>query len=152
MASPTQCTWVWANSGRWTGIPGVLRSMGLQRVRHDLETEQQAPILWLPDAKRQPFGKDHHDGKDWRQDKKGMKEDEMVGWHHLLNVHEFEQTLGNGEGQGSLMCCGTWGSQWVRTNSDWATTTKFSLGERWQRGSRLKFLSLTPPDWAFTKR
>ena len=38
-----------------------------------------------------------------------MTEDEMVGWHHCLSRHEFEQTLGNGEGQGSLVCCGSWG-------------------------------------------
>ena len=47
MASPTQCTWVWANSGRWTGIPGVLRSMGLERVRHDLAIEQYRSAICL---------------------------------------------------------------------------------------------------------
>ena len=46
--------------------------------------------------------------KDWRQEK-GMKEDEMVGWHHQLNGCEFEQTLGDGRGQGSLACCSLWG-------------------------------------------
>ena len=44
-------------------------------------------------------------GKDWGQEKKGVTEDEMVGWHHRLNGREFEQTLGVGEGQGSLVCC-----------------------------------------------
>ena len=44
-------------------------------------------------------------GKDWGQEEKGMTEDEMVGWHHQLNGHEFEQALGDGEGQGSLACC-----------------------------------------------
>ena len=48
-------------------------------------------------------------GKDQRQEEKGMTEDEMVGWHHQLNGHEFEQTLGDGEGQGSLECCSPWG-------------------------------------------
>ena len=47
-------------------------------------------------------------GKDWGKEEKGMTEDEMVGWHHQLNGHEFEQTLGDGEGQGSLMCCSPW--------------------------------------------
>ena len=47
--------------------------------------------------------------KDWRQEEKGTREDEMVGWHHRLNGHEFEQTLGDGEGQGSLVCCSPWG-------------------------------------------
>ena len=48
-------------------------------------------------------------GKDQRQEKKGTKEDEIVGWHHLLNGHEFEQTPRDGEGQGSLVCCSPWG-------------------------------------------
>ena len=48
-------------------------------------------------------------GKDWRNEEKGMTEDEMVGWHHQLNEHEFEQALGDGEGQESLVCCSPWG-------------------------------------------
>ena len=47
-------------------------------------------------------------GKDRRQEEKGMTEDEMVGWHHQLNGHEFERTPGNSEGQGSLVCCSSW--------------------------------------------
>ena len=58
--------------------------------------------LWL-------IGKDLITRKDWRQEEKGMTEDEMVGWHHWLNGHEFEQTLGDGERQGSLACCSPWG-------------------------------------------
>ena len=53
-------------------------------------------------------GKDPHAGKDWRREEKGTTEDEMVGWHHWLSRHEFEQTLGDGEGQGSLACCSPW--------------------------------------------
>ena len=53
------------------------------------------------------IGKDPDARKDWRQEK-GMTEDEMVGWHHWLNVHEFEQALGVGDGKGSLACCGPW--------------------------------------------
>ena len=53
--------------------------------------------------------KDPDAGKDQRQEEKGMTEDEMVGWHHQLNGHEFEQTLGDGEGQGSLACSSPWG-------------------------------------------
>ena len=63
------------------------------------DTEAEAPILWLPDAKSRLIGNDPDVGKDWGQEKKGMREDEMVGWHHWLNGHEFEQTLGDGEGQ-----------------------------------------------------
>ena len=65
--------------------------------------EAEALILWPPDVKRRLIGKDPDAGKDWRQ-KMGTTEDEMVGWHHWLNVHEFEQAPGDGEGQGSLVC------------------------------------------------
>ena len=54
-------------------------------------------------------GKDPDAGKDGGQEEKGAREDEMVGWHHSLNGHEFEQTQGNGEGQGSLASCSPWG-------------------------------------------
>ena len=64
--------------------------------------EAEAPIFWPPDAKGQLIGKDPDAGKDCRQEKKGTTEDEMVGWHHRLNGHEFEQTPGDDEGQGSL--------------------------------------------------
>ena len=53
--------------------------------------------------------KDPDAGKDWSQEEKGMTEDEMVGWHHWLDGHEFEETLGDGEGQGSLAYCSPWG-------------------------------------------
>ena len=59
------------------------------------------PVLWPSDAKSQLFGKDPDAGKDWRQEVKEMTEDEMVGWHHWLNGHEFEQIPGDSEGQGS---------------------------------------------------
>ena len=50
-----------------------------------------------------------HSGRDWRQEEKGMTEDEMAGWHHWLNGHEFEWTLGVGDGQGGLVCSNSWG-------------------------------------------
>ena len=67
----------------------------------------ETSILWLPDAKTWLLGKDPGAGKDWRQEEKGTTEDEMVGWHHLLNRHEVEQALGVGDGQGGLACCGS---------------------------------------------
>ena len=73
------------------------------------DAEAETPVLWPPDAKNWLIGKDPDAGKDWRQEKKGMTEDEMVGWHHWLNGHEFEQSLGGGDGQGSLACCSPWG-------------------------------------------
>ena len=54
------------------------------------------------------IGKDHDAGKDWRQEEKAMTEDEMVGWHHQLDGHEFEQASGVDDGQVSLMCCSPW--------------------------------------------
>ena len=63
------------------------------------DAEAEAPVLWAPDAKSWLIGKDPDAGKDWRQVEKGTTEDEKVGWHHQLNGHEFEKTLGVGEGQ-----------------------------------------------------
>ena len=59
--------------------------------------EAEAPILWPPDVKSQLIRKDPDAGKDWRQEKKGTTEDEMIGWHHGLSGHEFEQAPGDGE-------------------------------------------------------
>ena len=73
------------------------------------DSEAETPILWPSDAKNWLIGKDPDPGKDWRQKEKRVTEDEMVGWHHLLNGNEFEQSLGNDDGQGSLTCCGSWG-------------------------------------------
>ena len=86
------------------------------------DAEAEAPILWPPDVKSRLIRKDADAGKDWRQEEKGATEDEMVGWHHWLNGHEFEQTLGDGEGQGSLVCCSPWGrkesdmTEWLNKN------------------------------------
>ena len=68
------------------------------------DAEAETPILWPYDVKNWLIWKDPDAGKDWRQEEKGMTEDEMVGWHHLLNGHEFEQDPGAGDGQESLVC------------------------------------------------
>ena len=73
------------------------------------DVEAETPILWPPDAKSWLIGKDPDAGKDWRQEEKGMIEDEMVGPHQRLNGHEFESTPGVGDGQGGLVCCSPWG-------------------------------------------
>ena len=65
-------------------------------------------ILWPPDAKSSLIGKDSDAGKDWGQEEKGTTEDEMVGWHYRLNGYGFGWTLGVGDGQGGLACCGSW--------------------------------------------
>ena len=66
------------------------------------DTEAETPILWPPDIKSRLIEKDPDAGKDWGQEEKGVTEDEIVGFHHQLKGHEFEQALRNGEGQGSL--------------------------------------------------
>ena len=73
------------------------------------DEEAEIPILWPPDVKSWLIGKDPDSGEDRGQEEKGVTEDEMVGWHHWLNGHEFEQTQGESEGQGSLVCCNSWG-------------------------------------------
>ena len=73
------------------------------------DAEAETPILWPPDVKKRLTGKDLDVGKDWRhEEREGMTEDKMVGWHHQLNGHEFEQALGVSEGQGNLACCSPW--------------------------------------------
>ena len=68
-------------------------------------TNDDAPILWLPDVKSWLVGKDPDAGKDWRREEKRAAEDEMAGWYHQLNGHEFEQIPGGREGHRSLACC-----------------------------------------------
>ena len=75
--------------------------------RNDAKAE--TPVLWPPDAKSWLIGKDSDAGRDWGQEEKGMTEDEMAGWHHWLDGHESEWTLGVGDGQGGQVCCNSWG-------------------------------------------
>ena len=83
--------------------------------------EAESPILWPPGMKGQLIGKDPDAGKDWRQEGKRRIEDEMVGWHHRLDWHKFEQALRVGNEQGSLVCC----SPWVcRVEHDWTTVMR----------------------------
>ena len=70
--------------------------------------EAEAPMFWPHDVKSWLAEKDPDAGKNWRQEKWTI-EDEMIGWYHQLNGHEFEQTVGDSEGQGSLVCCSPWG-------------------------------------------
>ena len=73
------------------------------------DAEAETPILWSSDMKNWFIGKDPDAGKDWRQEEKGMTEDETVGWHQRLNGHIFEEALRVGDGQGSLACFSPWG-------------------------------------------
>ena len=87
------------------------------------DAEAEALILWPPDAKSWFIGKDTDAGADWRQEEKGTTEDEMVGWHHRLDGHEFDQALGVGDGQGSLVCCSSWGHKELDT-TEWLNWTE----------------------------
>ena len=73
------------------------------------DAKAETPILWPPHAKSWLIGKDPDAGSDWGQEEKGMTEDEIAGWHHQLDGHEFEWTPGVGDRQGGLVCCDSWG-------------------------------------------
>ena len=92
------------------------------------DTQAEAPILWLPHVKNWLTGKDSDAGKDWRQEKKEMTEDEMVGWHHWLNGYELEQAPGVGDGQRSLAGCSPWGRK-EHLNSTASPKTSILLGQ-----------------------
>ena len=92
------------------------------------DAEAESPIPWLPDVKNWLLWKDPDARKDWRQEEKGITEDEIVGWHHQLNGHESEQAPGVGDDQRSLACCSPWGGQELdmteRFNWYWGLNSK----------------------------
>ena len=90
------------------------------------DAEAETPILRPPDSKNWFIGKSPDAGKDWRWDEKGMTEDEMFGWHHRLNWHEFDQALGVGEGQRGLVCCSPWGLKESDTTEELNWTDQYS--------------------------
>ena len=106
------------------------------------DAEAETPILWSPDVENWLLGRDPDAGKDWRQEENGTTEDEIGGWHHRLNGHEFEQAPGVGDGQVSLACCRPWGCKvsdmteqlnWTDANS-WLTGKRPWCWERWMAG------------------
>ena len=92
-------------------LEGLMLRLKLQYFGH---------LMWRGDSF---IGKDPDAGKDWRQEVKGMTEDEMAGWHHRLNGREFEWTPGVGDGQGGLACCDSWGCK------EWDTTERLNWTE-----------------------
>ena len=90
------------------------------------DAEAEAPILWSPDGKNWLSGKDPDAGKGWRQEEKGMIEDEMVRWHHWLDRYESEQAPGVDDRQRSLVCCSPWGRKESDT-TEWLKWTGASL-------------------------
>ena len=99
------------------------------------DAEAEALILGPPDVKSQFIGKDSDAGKDWRQEKKGMTEDKLVGWHHWLNGHEFEQALGDCEGQRSLSmdCKESDTTEWLNNNNYCIKTSLDSKPHLWSK-------------------
>ena len=91
------------------------------------DAKAETPILWPPNAKSWLIGKDSDGGRDWGQEEKGITEDEMAGWHHRLDGHEFEWTPGVGDGQGGLACCDSWG----RKESDTTEQLNWTENEAW---------------------
>ena len=89
------------------------------------DAEAQTPTFWPPGVKNWLLDKDTDAGKDWRQEEKGTTEDEMVGWHHWHDGHEFEEAPSVGDGQGSLACCSPWGHKELDTTEwlDWTHQT-----------------------------
>ena len=80
--------------------------------------EAETPVIWPPDVKSWLIWKDPDAGKDWRREEKGMTENEIVGWHHWLNGHEFGQALGVDDTQEGLVCCSPW---CCRVEHEWVT-------------------------------
>ena len=130
-------SWVLKNGCFWTVVlekilESPLDSKKIQSVhpkgnqprdffgRNDAEAE--TPVLWPPHAKSWLIGKDSDAGRDCGQEEKGTTEDEMAGWHHWLDGHEFEWTLGVGDGQGGLACCDSWGHKESDT-TEWLNGT-----------------------------
>ena len=132
--------WTYKNSCFWTVVlkmtlKSPLDSKEIQPVhpkgnqscvfigRTDVEAE--TPILWPPDAESWLIWKDPDAGKDWRQEEKGMTEDEIVGWHHWLSGHRFGWTPGVDDGQGGLALCSSWGrkeydmTEWLNWTELW---------------------------------
>ena len=149
-------SWVPKNWGFWTVVleKALERSLGFKEIqpvhakgdqswvfigRTDVEAE--TPILWSLHAKSWLIGKDPDAGRDWGQEEKGTTEDEMVGWHHWFNGQEFGLTPRVGDGQGGLVCCGSWGHKeldmtewlnWAELNSSliYLYMSEFSLDIR----------------------
>ena len=91
-----------------------------------LDAEAETPILWPPDVKNWLIRKNPDAGEAWRQEEKGMTEDEMVGWRHRLDGREFEEASGVGDGQGSLVCCSPWDLR-VSDTTEWLKWTELII-------------------------
>ena len=89
------------------------------------DAKAETPVLWLPHGKSRLIGKDSDAGRDWGQEEKGTTEDEMTGWHHRLDGREFEWTPGDGDGEGGLAGCDSWGCKELDT-TEWLNWTELN--------------------------
>ena len=120
---------------------------------NDAETE--TPVLWPSHAKSWLIGKDSDARRDWRQEEKGMIEDEMAGWHHWLDGRGSEWTLGDGDGQGGLACCDSWGRKESDTTErlnwiDWTET--YSNFPFWVSSNELDKHTAYHTEWSKSDR
>ena len=124
----------------------------------ETDAEAETPNLWPPDAKNWLIWKDPDAGKDWGQKEKGTTEDEIVGSHHWLNGHGFGWTPGVGNGQGGLVCCGSWDGKELDTTK-WLNWTEQTLwSSEWifsyfiQRAKKLTDICKSLPDSTYIPR
>ena len=139
--------WCWRRLLRvpWTSrrsTPSILKEISPGCSLEGLVLKRKLLILWPPDVKNWLIWKDLDAGRDWRQEK-GTTEDEMVGWHHQLDGHQFEQAPGVGDGQGSLACCSPLGH---RVGHDWVTELNWTEGLKpCSLQGKHRFLTTGPP-------
>ena len=120
--------WCWRKLLRvlWTArrsSESILKEISPENSLEATDAEAESPVV-QPPAVNWLIWKDPNAGKNWRQEEKGMTEDEMVGWHHQLDGHEFRQALGISDKQGGLACCSPWATKCGTRLSNWTVTNK----------------------------
>ena len=134
----------------WKRLLSLLESKrSNQSIIKEISSEYSLEELMLK-LKLQYFGHltgraDPHAGKNWRQEEKGTTEDEVVGWHHWLDAYEFEQALGDGEGQGNVVCYGPWGPKMLDMTEQQKDFSTFSVSKTpfsFKGGDRLCSISV----------
>ena len=141
--------WYWIRLLRvpWTARKSnqsILKEINPEYSLEGLMLKLKLQYLCPPDTKSQLLRQDPDAGQDWRQEEKGMAEDEMIGWHYWFNGHEFEQALEVGDGQGSLAWCRPWCSAFfiVQLSHPYLTNGKTIALTRWTLISKVMFLFL----------
>ena len=112
----------WTTRSNQSILKEISPEYSLEGLMLKLQLQFSGHLMWRTDFTE----RDSDAGKGWRQEDKGMTEDETVGWHHWLDEHEFEQAPGVGEGQGSLVCCSPWGcKESDMTELNWVTELNY---------------------------